>query len=35
MVKDHRTNTEPSNVTKVLDGEIDEFMESNLKKVIV
>ena len=35
MVKDHRTNTETSNVTKVLDGEIDEFMESNLKKGIV
>ncbi len=32
MVKDHRTNEETSNVTKVLDGEIDEFIESNLKK---
>ena len=32
MVKDHRTNTETSNVTKVLDGDIDIFIESNLKK---
>jgi peptide chain release factor 2 len=32
MVKDHRTNEETSNVTKVLDGDIDMFIESNLKK---
>lgn len=32
MVKDHRTNTETSNVEKVLDGDIDLFIESNLKK---
>ena len=32
MVKDHRTNTETSNVSKVLDGDIDIFIESNLKK---
>ena len=32
MVKDHRTNAETSNVTKVLDGDIDLFIESNLKK---
>ena len=32
MVKDHRTNTETSNVSKVLDGDIDLFIESNLKK---
>lgn len=32
MVKDHRTNEETSNVTKVLDGDIDIFIESNLKK---
>ena len=32
MVKDHRTNTETSDVGKVLDGEIDLFIESNLKK---
>ena len=34
MVKDHRTNEETSNVGKVLDGEIDLFIESNLKKGI-
>lgn len=32
MVKDHRTNTETSNVLKVLDGDIDLFIESNLKR---
>jgi len=32
MVKDHRTNVETSNVEKVLDGDIDEFIEENLKK---
>ncbi len=32
MVKDHRTNTETSNVEKVLDGYIDIFIEDNLKK---
>jgi len=32
MVKDHRTNVETSNVSKVLDGEIDIFIQSNLKK---
>jgi peptide chain release factor 2 len=31
MVKDHRTNVEKGNVTAVLDGEIDEFIESYLK----
>ncbi len=34
MVKDHRTNVETSNVTKVLDGDIDLFIEENLKKEI-
>jgi len=34
MVKDHRTNEETSNVLKVLDGDIDAFIESNLKKGI-
>ena len=32
MVKDHRTNAETSNVGKVLDGDIDLFIEENLKK---
>ena len=32
MVKDHRTNYEVGNVQAVMDGEIDEFMESYLKK---
>lgn len=32
LVKDHRTNTETSNVDKVLDGNIDMFIEDNLKK---
>ena len=32
MVKDHRTNTETSNVSKVLDGDIDLFIEDNLKQ---
>lgn len=31
MIKDHRTNYETSNVNKVLDGNIDGFIESNLK----
>ena len=31
MVKDHRTNYETSNVSKVLDGNIDEFIEANMK----
>ena len=32
LVKDHRTNFETGNVTKVLDGEIDDFINENLKK---
>lgn len=32
MVKDHRTGTETSNVNKVLDGDIDNFINSNLKR---
>ena len=31
LVKDHRTNYETSNVSKVLDGDIEEFIESFLK----
>lgn len=31
LVKDHRTGTEKSNVDKVLDGEIDDFINDNLK----
>ncbi len=31
MVKDHRTNVETSNVTAVMDGEIDMFINSYLK----
>ena len=34
MVKDHRTNVETSNVSKVLDGDIDDFIEANLKRGI-
>ena len=30
MVKDHRTGYETSNVNKVLDGDIDDFIESYL-----
>ena len=32
MVKDHRTNEETSNVSKVLDGDIDSFIFANLKR---
>ncbi len=32
MVKDHRTNCETGNVEKVLDGDIDMFIEANLKR---
>ena len=32
LVKDHRTNTETSNVLKVLDGDLDIFIESYLKR---
>ena len=31
MVKDHRTNYETSNVSRVLDGDLDKFIESFLK----
>ena len=32
LVKDHRTNTEETNVSKVLDGDIDKFISSNLRR---
>ena len=32
LVKDNRTNTETSNVSKVLDGDIDVFIYDNLKE---
>ncbi len=34
LVKDHRTNYETSNVNKVLDGDLDEFINENLKRGI-
>jgi peptide chain release factor 2 len=33
LVKDNRTDQESSNPDKVLDGEIDEFIESLLYKI--
>ena len=33
MVKDNRTNYENSNPDKVLDGQIDEFLENSLYKI--
>ena len=33
MVKDIRTNYENSNPDKVLDGEIDDFLENSLYKI--
>ena len=33
MVKDHRTNYETSNVNKIMNGELDEVIEANLKGV--
>ena len=35
LVKDNRTNYESSNPNKVLDGEIDDFLESSLYKINV
>jgi len=34
MVKDHRTNVETSNVSKVLDGDIDMFINAYLKEKV-
>ena len=33
LVKDNRTNFESTNPDKVLDGEIDDFLESSLYKI--
>jgi peptide chain release factor 2 len=33
MVKDHRSNYEEKNPDKVLDGELDGFIEAELKRV--
>lgn len=33
MVKDHRTNYETSNIVKVMDGGIDDFISEYLKKI--
>lgn len=35
MVKDHRTNLESGNATKVLDGEIDEFIQAYLMSTTI
>ena len=32
MVKDHRTGVETSKIDAVLDGELDEFVEAEIKK---
>jgi peptide chain release factor 2 len=32
MVKDHRTDTETSNVQAVLDGALDQFIDAYLKQ---
>ena len=32
LVKDHRTNFENTNVSKVLDGDIDGFIDAYLKQ---
>jgi peptide chain release factor 2 len=32
MVKDHRTNVDTGNVEKVMDGDIDMFIDAYLKK---
>lgn len=34
MVKDHRTNTEVGNVNAVMDGDIDKFIDANLRSKI-
>jgi len=32
MIKDHRTNIEEGNIQKVMDGELNEFIDAYLKK---
>jgi peptide chain release factor 2 len=32
MVKDHRTDVETGNVQAVLDGDLDRFIEAELKR---
>ena len=32
MIKDHRTNVESSNVEKILDGDIDMYINAYLKR---
>ena len=34
LVKDNRTNFESTNPDKVLDGQLDEFLESSLYQII-
>ncbi len=34
MVKDHRTDTETGNTTAVLNGDLDDFMQSWLKSQV-
>ncbi len=34
LVKDHRTDLETANVTKVLDGDLDEFVEAYLRQSV-
>jgi peptide chain release factor 2 len=32
MIKDHRTGVEVGDVNRILDGDLDEFIEAALKK---
>ena len=32
LVKDHRTNCEETNVNKVMDGDLDKFINANLRR---
>ena len=33
MVKDHRTNIKTSNLEKVLDGDLDKFIEAEIRQI--